>query len=464
MREAWQNLLVKEDRAAATNSWQRSVASGTPYRARVRVRGFDGVPASVELIAFGHPVDDGSQLWLFTALYIHSAAQQHPPLEAQLQATLNLIPAYTWYSSASGGLTFLCERGCEYLGLRADHPLRFGIDMGNAWDSHIPLLHPDDHEETRRIWSTCLRTGNAGEVSFRIRNAEGDYRWFLSRAEPLRADDGTLLYWIGVNLDIDDAKRAEEALNATKEKLAHASQIATAAQLSAAIVHEIVQPLSALVANARAALHWLSANDPNISQAEALIELVLRDGMSIGNVVHEIGRLFKGQSPNKTTVHLNELISQVLLVSDRELRQNDIALSLQLDPTLPTIEADTLQIQQVLLNLIKNAIEAFPSGSVVPRYVRVRTCANHQNAIVEVEDNGLGFADAEKIFEAFFTSKSEGFGIGLAISRSIAEAHGGTLVAANRDGGGSCFILRLPFQSAPTGATEIVESSGYSKM
>jgi PAS domain S-box-containing protein len=95
VREAWQNLLVEEDRAAATNSWQRSVASGTPYRTRVRVRGFDGSPATVELIALGHPVDGASQLWLFTALYIHSAAQQHPPLEPQLQATLNLIQAYT---------------------------------------------------------------------------------------------------------------------------------------------------------------------------------------------------------------------------------------------------------------------------------------------------------------------------------------------------------------------------------
>jgi PAS domain S-box-containing protein len=456
VREAWQNLLVEEDRAAATNSWQRSVASGTPYRTRVRVRGFDGSPATVELIALGHPVDGASQLWLFTALYIHSAAQQYPPLEAQLQATLNLIPAYTWYASASGGLTFLCERGCEYLGLPPDHPLRFGIDMGNVWDSHIPLLHPDDHEETRRVWSTCLRTGSAGEVSFRIRNAEGDYRWFLSRTEPLRADDGTLLYWIGVNLDIDDAKRAEEALNAAKEQLARASQIATGAQLSASIAHEIVQPLSALVANARAALNWLSGDDPNISQAKALIEIVLHDGMSIGNVVHEIRRLFKGQSPNKTTVQVNELIGQVLLVSGRELREKNIALSLQLDPTLPTIEADGVQIQQVLLNLIKNAMEAFPTGSVDHRYVQIRTSANHQDALVEVEDNGRGFADAEKIFEAFFTSKNEGFGIGLAISRSIAETHGGTLVAANRNSGGACFSLRLPFRSVANGPVESV--------
>jgi PAS domain S-box-containing protein len=132
--------------------------------------------------------------------------------EAQLQATLNVIPAYTWYADPSGALTFVNERLSDYLGLPKDHPLRSGIATGASWDSHISLLHPDDQEESRRVWSTCLRTASAGEMSFRVRNAEGRYRWFLSRAEPLRASDGTLLYWIGVNLEIENAKRAEQEL------------------------------------------------------------------------------------------------------------------------------------------------------------------------------------------------------------------------------------------------------------
>ncbi|HXQ73913.1 MAG TPA: PAS domain-containing protein [Pyrinomonadaceae bacterium] len=130
-------------------------------------------------------------------------------MEAQLQAALNLIPAFAWYCNASGGLSFLNERGSDYLGLPKDHPIRLGIDNGAEWDSHISLLHPDDREEARRVWSTLLRTGCAGDVSFRVRNAEGGYRWHLSRAEPVRASDGTLLYWVGVNLDIEDRKQAE---------------------------------------------------------------------------------------------------------------------------------------------------------------------------------------------------------------------------------------------------------------
>ena len=147
------------------------------------------------------------------------------PLEAQLRATLNMIPAYTWYATPSGGLIFVNERNADYGGLPSEHPLRYGTDTSPAWDSHIPFLHPEDQEETRRVWSECLRTGRAGEVSFRIRNAEGNYRWFLSRAEPLRAKDGTLLYWIGVNFDIEERKQAEVELRRSRAYLADAQKL-----------------------------------------------------------------------------------------------------------------------------------------------------------------------------------------------------------------------------------------------
>jgi PAS domain S-box-containing protein len=216
----WRSFLLEEDRAVASASWQKSLATGTPYRAQVRMRGSDDVPKCVELIAFGHKAGDGTELWLFTGLRVNGVApQKRPELEPQLQATLNVIPAYTWYALPSGALTFLSERTANYLGLPEDHPLRFGIATGAEWDSDTALLHPDDREEARRVWSTCLRTGSAGEMPFRVRNVAGEYRWFLARAEPLRASDGTLLYWIGLNLEIDDAKRAEDALRKGEKEL-----------------------------------------------------------------------------------------------------------------------------------------------------------------------------------------------------------------------------------------------------
>ena len=150
----------------------------------------------------------------------NTALHDHATSEAQLQATLNLVPANAWYAMPSGTLPFVNRRCADYLGLEKDHPLRFGIPTSAEWDSHLKFLHADDYESTRRIWSGCLTAGTAGEVSFRVRNAEGEYRWFLSRAEPVRAANGNLRYWIGVNLDIEERRRAEFYL-AEGQRLAH---------------------------------------------------------------------------------------------------------------------------------------------------------------------------------------------------------------------------------------------------
>ncbi len=150
------------------------------------------------------------------------------PFAAQLRAMLNLIPANAWYAAPSGALTFVNERGGDYGGLPKDHPLRSGEATGAAWDSHIAFLHPDDHDETRKVWSACLRTGSAGEVAFRARDQKGEYRWFLSRAEPLRATDGSLLCWVGINFDIDELMRAEFFL-AEGQRLAHSGSWAFSA-------------------------------------------------------------------------------------------------------------------------------------------------------------------------------------------------------------------------------------------
>jgi PAS domain-containing protein len=133
------------------------------------------------------------------AVYIDEVnkAEGQPKFEAQLQTILNVLPAYTWYCAPSGALTFVNKRTAEYLGLPKDHPLRFGIDIGAPWDNWAALVHPDDREEARKHWSTCLRTGQAADISYRVRSAQGDYRWFLSRGEPLRAADGTSLLWVG---------------------------------------------------------------------------------------------------------------------------------------------------------------------------------------------------------------------------------------------------------------------------
>ncbi len=137
-----------------------------------------------------------------------------------LLSSLDLIPAHTWYADPSGALTFVNQRCADYLGIPKDHPLRFGTASGGAWDSHLAFLHPDDHDASRKSWSAAISSGSARATTFRVRNVDGVYRWFLSRAEPHRDENGELLFWIGINLDIEERKQAEFYL-AEGQRLAH---------------------------------------------------------------------------------------------------------------------------------------------------------------------------------------------------------------------------------------------------
>jgi C4-dicarboxylate-specific signal transduction histidine kinase len=218
---------------------------------------------------------------------------------------------------------------------------------------------------------------------------------------------------------------------------------ATIAELSGSISHEIVQPLSAVVANARAALNWLSSGTPNIDRARSAIERILRDGMSVGVVVHGMRELLK-QQPHRATVRLNTVVEQVLQHLQPNLREKDIVASLDLYPNLPSTEADPIQIQQVLLNLVRNASGSLSEQPFGAKQITIRTNSSAKSVIVEVEGSGSGIANPGRNRETFFTSKEKDLGIGLTISRAIAEAHGGNLFAINLDNGGTRLRLTLP--------------------
>src|SRR5208337_4952343 len=245
----WMEKVHPDDVAFKVRTWLKNLESGKPHDAVCRFRGADGRYRWFEVRGEPLRASDGRVLsWSGVLLDIDdrrkaeeafreseyklrqildtepgliwsTGPEERPRFLTQLQATLNVIPAYTWYAAPSGALTFVNKRTGDYLGLPKDHPLRFVIDVGAQYDGHIPFLHPDDQERSRKSWPENMRTGEASEFSFRVRNAEGGYRWFLSRVEPLRASDGTLLLWVGVNLDIGELKRAEQALRESESNL-----------------------------------------------------------------------------------------------------------------------------------------------------------------------------------------------------------------------------------------------------
>ena len=324
----------------------------------------------------------------------------------------------------------------------------FAADLEAPWDAHLVFLHPEDLPTSSRNWAEQIQTGRPRDDQFRILGADGKYHWFLTRAEPLRDSDGQVRYWVGVNINIDDKKRASEALDAARERIGRATQSAALAELSASLSDRIVQPLAAVVANARAAPNWLSSDNLNISQANAALEGVVRDGMSVGNVVHEMRQLLDHRRPNPRAIDLNTLVEQVITLQARDVRDKRIVINCELDPALPVAFADGAQIQQVLFNLMVDACEAI-ARSERPKELTIRTCFSEDNIRLEVEDNGGCIADLEHLLEAVFADEFRGTVVALAVSRSIIEAQGGTLEATRLEGGATCVRIELPRFTSP---------------
>ena len=250
--------------------------------------------------------------------------------------------------------------------------------------------------------------------------------------------------------EINERKRAEEALQESRAELARVTRLTMMGELAASIAHEVNQPLAGVVTSANASLNWLANEPPNVAKACESVQRILRDGSRAGDVLARIRSLLKKTSPAKSVVSVNDIIRGVLALSEGEVRQKGVELSVELDPNLPAIIGDSVQLQQVLLNLIMNAVEAMGSVRDRGKLLRIRSARGDLDGMpaisAEVIDNGAGFRnkDTERLFEAFYTSKPEGMGMGLWVSRSIIEAHGGRLTARPNESPGATFQILLP--------------------
>lgn len=247
-----------------------------------------------------------------------------------------------------------------------------------------------------------------------------------------------------------DASRRLSGVLENQAELARASRAITLGQLMATIAHEVNQPLAALVANAGAGLRWLRGTPPRIDNARQALMRIVRDGNRASDVIARIRTLVGKDTVERKPLNLNLIVQEVIVLVRTELRRNDITVRTDLNEKLPSMQGDRIQMQQVLLNLIVNAIESMGSIRRRPRVLAIRTAADSGGVIVSIKDRGIGVGEPalERVFEPFYTTKPHGMGIGLAISRSIIEAHGGRIWAVRNNDSGTTFRFRLPLNRA----------------
>src|SRR6266568_9643515 len=363
--------------------------------------------------------------------------------EAFLAEGQRLSHTGSWGWNASTGKATWSQEHFRILGLDPQHT---NPSLDVFWES----VHSDDRIGLRRAFESAIRDKRDFEQEFRIVRSDSSIRHLHGVGHAVLNKANELVEFIGTMMDITERKRAEAALQEARAELERVSRVTTMGELAASIAHEVNQPLAAVVTSANAGLNWLAANPPNLSKIRETLERILRDGTRGGEVLARIRALLKRTPPAKTLVRVNQIVRDVLALTAGELRQHSIELSSELAPTVPAVLGDTVQLQQVLLNLIKNSVEAMAAIANRQRTLRIQSRPGELDGkravAVEVSDTGAGFSgsDTTRLFEAFHTTKPQGMGMGLWISRSIIEAHGGRLSALPDNGSGATFQIVLP--------------------
>jgi PAS domain S-box-containing protein len=358
--------------------------------------------------------------------------------ERSLRQLTETIPQMLWSAEVDGAVDYCNRRVLDYTGLPAEQVHRAG------W---MNAVHQDDSEKMAQAWRRAVSTGEPFQYEFRcLRSADHTYRWCVSSALPLRDREGRVIKWFGSVVDLHDWKEAQQALQMTQIELARVSRLTTMGELAASIAHEVNQPLTAVTNNSSACLRLLAASNLKPEVLRRALEEIVADGNRASAVVARIRAFIKKAPAEKNKLDINEVIQEVLTLADRELYENRVRLDRQLTKALPLVLADRVQMQQVLLNLIVNGIEAMAAVTNRPRSLCMQSRIDDSgDVLVAVRDSGTGLSpEVHRLFTPFFTTKANGMGMGLSISRSLVESHGGRLWAEPNSPHGAVFCFTLP--------------------
>jgi PAS domain S-box-containing protein len=310
------------------------------------------------------------------------------------------------------------------------------------------LTHEDDFLPARVSMAELVEgTRQHYDMQKRYRRKDGRVIWVNASGSDMPGSDRMQRFLVEIMEDITERKLAEDSLRKAQMELAHVTRLTTMGELAASIAHEVNQPLAAVITNGNASLRWLAAPTPNVDEAREAVQRIIRDGHRAGDVIQRVRALLKKTGPQKAWFDINDVIREVLSLPHSEVDRHRVSLRTDLATGLPPVLGDRIQLQQVILNLVMNGAEALSSVADRPRKLLIRSATHEpQSIFVAVRDSGIGLDSQtlDRIFDAFFTTKPEGMGMGLSISRTIIEAHGGRLWATPHDGPGATFQFTLP--------------------
>ncbi len=357
--------------------------------------------------------------------------------EARFRLVADSAPVMIWMSGTDKLCTYFNKPWLDFTGRSIDR------ELGNGWAEGVD---PKDLQRCLVTYEHAFDRREAFRMEYHLRRHDGEFRWVLDMGVPRFNPDGSFAGYIGSCIDVTEHRRAEEQLRQAQTDLAHISRVTTMGELTASVAHEVNQPIAAAVTNANTCLRWLDGDVPNIEEARAAATRIVEDGTRAANIINRIRVLFRKGTSKRELVDVNEVIREMIVLLRDAATQHSISTRTELATDLPPVRGDRVQLQQVIMNLMINGFDAMKDMDGT-RELTIRSQRSEDDQVfVSVSDTGVGLPaeQADQIFNPFFTTKPHGTGMGLSISRSIVESHGGRLWAVENSPHGARFYLILP--------------------
>ena len=442
------DLIVPERLVESAREYNRRLKSGDRVEVETVRRRKDGTDVHVSLLAVPVAAVSGEQVANY-AIYRDiterkRAEERLLESEVRFQAIADTAPVMIWTTGTDGLCNYFSKPWLDFTGRTMEQ------EVGMGWTEGV---HPDDVQGCLDRFLPAFHARKPFRMEYRLRRADGEYRWVDESGIPRYTPGGEFAGYIGCNIDITDRKRAEEErerLRQVQSELAHINRVTTMGELAASIAHEVKQPISAAHTNAQTCLRWLGRNQPEIEEAREAASRVIQDVTRASEIISRIRVLFKKGEPEREWVDVNEVIREMISLMRSEAARHAISIHTELAPELPNVRADRVQLQQVFLNLMLNGIDAITEGNGAGD-LTIKSQRNPDGQVlISVSDTGIGLPPerANKLFDAFFTTKPQGTGLGLSISRSIIESHGGRLWATGNSDRGATFQFTLTLEQA----------------